>query len=415
MKMKNTFTAGVFVLLGVAVSHAAHANVLERPEGIKIGQRMTLRPYVSLSLSYDSNVRSSHYGESDVMWMISPGLGLTYHAETWSLSLSGYYNYKHYNKTEHSDYNRHSYGEELRWAWSNSTGAEKGWSLTLTESFQQVTMSDDMTSANGRGYSPDSRQFQFSGALQRRFNEHWHATINSGYYWLDYQNNPNRYSSYYGWDRWMLGGEIGFAPSKWTDFILAGNYQGYTQDNALKNSYFSDNSQAISVQAGLGSYMTERISYRLLMGWSRFEYGDDADADNGFVYTASGNWKIGDTWNMMLLATSYYQPSERQYASSLRIDSLSWGLSKTMVRGKLRGTFDVIYRREEHTYARSGFMGNDYVLDVLTGRLGFDYNINRLLAFFVYGEYQKSWNDDSDSEYYDYDRWRLTTGFRLKY
>ena len=44
------------VLSLVAVMAAvASADVLDRPTGIKIGQRMTLRPYVSMSVSYDSS------------------------------------------------------------------------------------------------------------------------------------------------------------------------------------------------------------------------------------------------------------------------------------------------------------------------------------------------------------------------
>jgi len=408
--------AGVLIMLGAAVL-TARASMLDRPEGIRIGQRMTLRPYVSFSASYDSNVRSRSDGkDEDIMWTISPGLGLSYNAENWSLLLSGYYNYRQYCKSENSDYNRHSYGQDLRWNWANSTGAEKGWSLVLGESFQQVTMADDMTLTDGRGYTADTRQFQFTGALQRRFNEHWHGDVNGAYYWLDYMNDNNQRNSLYGWDRWMVGGEVGFAPSRWTDILLSGSYQNYHQDNAENSSLVSGDSKGFSLQGGLGSYMTDRISYRLLVGWSRFEYGG-ASTDDGFVYTASGNWKIGETWNTMLLATSYYQPSERQYASSSRVDSFSWGLAKTMIRGKLRGTLDLRYRRDTNNFAGGSIYNNDYNIDVITGRLGFDYNLNRLLAFFVYGEYQKSWNSEGSQrqDAYDYDRWRVTAGFRLKY
>jgi len=415
--MQNLTRIGVVMLLGVAAM-AVHASVLDRPEGIKIGQRMTLRPYVSMSLSYDSNVRSTHDDvEGDAMWTISPGLGLSYNAENWALLFSGYYNYHHYFKSENSEYNQHSFGEDLRWNWANSTGAEKGWSLILGESFQQVSMADDMTLSDGRGYTADSRQFQVSGALQRRFNERWHGDVNGSYYWLDYANDTTQRGSMYGWNRWLAGAEAGYAPSKWTDILVTGNYQGFSQDNAEQSQYVSSDSYGYSLQGGLGSYMTDRISYRLLAGWSRFEYGGGARSSDGFVYTASGNWKIGETWNTMLLATSYYQPSERQYASSSRVDAFSWGLAKLMIRGKLRGTLDLRYRRETNDYAGPGVGDVDYVLNIITGRLGFDYNLNRLLAFFVYGEYQRSLNSECDSRYgaYDYNRWRVSLGLRLKY
>jgi len=415
--MRQFARAFVLILLGGALL-GVQAEVLDRPEGIQIGKRMTLRPYVALSVSYDSNVRSRHDNvEDDVMWTISPGLGLTYNAENWSLLMSGYYNYRHYCKGGHSDLNHHSYGQDLRWNWANSTGSEKGWSLVLGESFQQITAADDMTLADGRGYSADTRQFQLSAALQRRFNEHWHGDVNASYYWLDYMNDTKQREALYGWDRWMAGGEVGFAPSKWTDILLTGSYQGYTQDNAEQSTRIGGDSRGFSVQGGIGSYMTDRISYRLLAGWSRFEYGDGAWSDDDFIYTVSGNWKIGETWNTMLLATSYYQPSEQQYASASHVDALSWGLAKLLIRGKLRGTLDLRYRRDAHSYAGDVNADYDYTTDVITGRLGLDYNLNRFLAFFVYGEYQRSWNDASErrSYAYDYDRWRVTAGIRLKY
>ena len=417
--MKTTsfcFAVLFCALVGVL---SARAEVLDRPQGVRIGERLTLRPYVSLTATYDSNVnaRGSRAGsdeDDDFYWSISPGLGLTYNAENWSLLMSGYYTYRHYFKEANKDLNRHTFGEEIRYNWANSTGNEKGWSLILGESFQRIARTDDLTMNDGRGYTSDSQQFQITGAVMRRFNEYWHGDINGGYYQLDYDNDTNERYSYYGWSRWLVGAEAGFAPSKWTDILLSGSYQGYTQDNTSLST-IGDNSTGLTLQGGLGSYMTDRISYRALAGWSQFDYGDGASKANGFVYTLSGNWKIGETWNMMLLGSSYYQPSERQYSSQTRVDSLSWGVAKSMVRGKLRGTFDIRYRHEtiEHVTNSS----YDYALDIWTGRIGLDYSLCRFLSVFGYGEYQKSMNDESDRRNgaYDYDRWRISLGLKLSY
>ena len=58
--MKKHFLSSSLALLlaGAFSCQSAFAEVLDRPTGIKIGERMTLRPYVSLSLTYDSNVRA---------------------------------------------------------------------------------------------------------------------------------------------------------------------------------------------------------------------------------------------------------------------------------------------------------------------------------------------------------------------
>ncbi|MBO7721959.1 MAG: hypothetical protein J6T01_06100 [Kiritimatiellae bacterium] len=393
----------------------ACAEMLDRPEGIRIGQRMTLRPYVSLSLTYDSNVGSTHDGDrGDALWTVSPGLGLTYNGDSWSLLLSGYYNYRQYCKSSNDRYNRHSYGESARFNWSNASGGGKGWTLLLGQSFQQVTMGDDLVLGDGRNYSMGTRRLQVQAALQRRFNEYWHGDVNASYYWLDYMNDTRDYNSLYGWERALVGGEVGFAPSRWTDFIVSGNYHTYDQDNA-HGTTLSSRSQGYSVQAGLGSYMTERVSYRALAGWSRFEYANDASSSDGFVYTVSGNWKIGETWNTMLLASSYYHPSERQRSSKSRSDALSWGLAKLMIRGKLRATLDLRYRHETVEHITTS--GYDYCIDVITGRIGFSYTFNRFLSGYLHGEYQRSWNDNSGTRNgaYDYDRWRITTGIRVSY
>ena len=405
--------------LALALGQVAFAEVLDRPSGFKIGERLTLRPYVTTSITYDSNVnatggRRDNSDKDDYLWTISPSLWLHYNGENWSTILSGFYNYRQYFKRCHRNYNRHEYGEDLRWNWANSVGAEKGWSLILGESFHQITMANDMI-VDGGSYNGDARQFQLAGSIQRRLNEHWHGDLNANYYWLDYENDVRNRNAFYGWDRWQVGAEAGYSPSKWTDILVSGSYQGYSQDN-VSGSAYSNDSKGYSLQVGVGSYMTERISYRALAGWSRFEYGNGLASDDGFIYTLSGNWKIGETWNTMILGSSYYQPSERQYASHSRIDAISWGLAKVMVRGKLRATLDFRYRRETHEYD-AGSSNYDYILNIWTGRLGLDYSICRLLSVFAYGEYQKSMNDESRARNgaYDYDRWRLTAGIKLAY
>ena len=110
-----------FLLLGAAafLATVAGAETMDRPGGIRIGQRLTLRPYVSVSATYDSNVFSYHDGGSgkdtdDVMWTVNPGLGLEYKAENWALLFSAYYNYRAYCQKKYWDnYNQHSYGEKI--------------------------------------------------------------------------------------------------------------------------------------------------------------------------------------------------------------------------------------------------------------------------------------------------------------
>lgn len=408
----------VLAVAGVMAA-GAYAEIVDRPTGIKIGQRMTLRPYVSLSVSWDSNVAGTHSNsrnDGDVLWTVNPGLSLDYRADTWSLLLTGYYNYHAYMKHENSNtHNHHTYGETLRWNWSNMKGVERGWSLMLSETFQQIAMTDDMSYGNGTSYSADRYQLTVNGAAQHRFNEQWHADFDASYYLLDYRNDTGNTGmpALFGWQRWTAGAGLGFAPSKWIDLLGHVGYQGYKQDNTSTTRTGSE-SYGYTAQVGFGSYATERISYRALAGWSRFEYGKTSTSD-GFIYTLTGNWKISDTLHTMLMASSYYQPSERERSSVSRVDAVSWGLGKSLVRRKLNATVDLTYRHETHEATRGGSI--DYALDVATARAGLHYAVNRFWTGFVTAEYQRSINSESDrkSGYCDYDRWRLTMGVRLTY
>ena len=413
MKVKRA----IFVLFAVGVS-AVQAEVLDRPGGLKIGQRMTLRPYVSLDYTYDSNNDQQKDGTTVSSWAVNPGLNLTYNAETWNLTAGVFYRYLAYNKYVRS-LNENNYGENVTFNWSSSQGGTKGWSLMLTERYQKICEDDDLTRNNGYGLWRDRQEFNVGAVLQRRFNDRFHGDINASYYYLDYDNDPRRYAALYGWDRWTVGVEAGYAMSKWMDLLVAGSYQGYTQDNGndltgYGKSRYSDDSKGWTVHGGFGSYFTERISYRVMTGWSQFEYSDGADDINGWTYSVSGNWKMSDTWNMMLLATSYYQPSEREYGCANRVDSISWGIGHSMIRGKLRAKFDIAYRRETREYSSQGTW--DYDEDILSTRFGLDYTINRFLAVYGRLEYQGCWFSD-DVGYYDrdYNRLRGTIGFRLTY
>lgn len=410
------------LMLGAGV---ASAEMMDRPVGMKIGERMTLKPYVALSAGYDSNVNGRKNGSDDVLWIVNPGLGLEYKAETWSVLASAYYRYHAYTKSKNIDRNNnHTFGESLTYHWTDSLPGERGWTVMLTETYKQINEIEDMTDAMGHDYSRDRWEFTSAGAVQRRFGAGLHADLNASYYWLDYKNKNNKDIPYalYGWDRWTAGGEIGYAPSKWTDILLAANYQGYHQDNR-RNSYYSDSSSyrksnetfGYTVQTGLGSFATEKITYRVLGGWSHYEYKSHGKTLNGFTYSASANWRITDTWRASLLATSGYQPSEREFSSSQRYDSVSAGVAHAMIQGKLNGTFDVAYRRESRE--NKGSASYDYDLDIMTYRLGLTYVLNRYLQFFTNFEYRQSMTEGNNNygKGYDYNRFRGTLGLRFTY
>lgn len=421
---KRSFYTAFFAI--IVASGAAFAERMDRPVGIKIGERMTLKPYVGLSVAYDSNVDGITDGAEDVFWTVNPALNLEYKAENWLLLGNVFYQYNQYTKNDgRSLRSNHAYGEDLTYRWTDSLPGEKGWSLMLSEKYLKTNQLEDFTDSIGRAYGRDRQEFKFAGALQRRFGKGWHADLNANYYWLDYDSSNQQKSAYglYGWERWGVGGEIGYAASQWTDILIAASYQGFDQDNRNNNAYArhadygrSSGAKGWTVQGGLGSFATERITYRILGGWSRYQFDEGGENSDGFTYTVSGNWNISETWKTMVLFTSYYQPTEMEYGSSQRVDSLSWGIAHSMVQGKLHGTFDVAFYRRGKEY--SAVDSYDYDLDQFKLRLGLTYVLNRYLQFFGTAEYMNSWCEQSDSpvgSLYEYDRFLLTLGLKFTY
>ncbi len=423
MARHNRFLVALAAL--VATSAAALAGAMDRPVGIKIGERMTLKPYLSVSASYDSNVDGRKDGSEDVIWVVNPGLTLDYRSEQWTATANVFYQYNAYSKhatSSQRDY--HAYGEDVTVRWMNSLPGERGWTLMLSEKYAVYNDLQDFVDGIGHEYGRDRQEAKVAAALERRFTERFHGNVNANYYWLDYKQNNNQNQSYglYGWQRWGIGAELGYAFSPWTDLLIAGSYQDYRQDNRNNNYYHahpeygqSNGSSGYTAQAGFGSYATERISYRVLGGWSTYDYDEGGSSSDGFTYTVSANWNISETWKTMLLATSYYQPTEREYGSSQRVDSLSWGVAHSMVQGKLSATADIAYRREGREY--SAVNSYDYDLDIYTGRLGLTYILNRYLQFYATVEYRQSLSEGSSSrgDYYDYERYRATLGMRFTY
>lgn len=411
----------MFALCASALSMAAVASEYERPQGFKIGDRLTLKPYVSLSFTYDSNVDSTKHAKSGSNWNIAPGMGLTYAGDNWGLTGSVWYQYHAYNNYS-SQLNQSSYGERILFNWKNSAVNEKGWTVKINERFQQISQDDDMSNHNGRGVGRDRSEFSAEGIIERRLNNYIHMALTGSYYMLDYDNDSKKYAPMYGWQRATVGGEVGYMASKWTDFVVAGDYMWYDQDNNKlrganyysgyqgKGRKVSSDSEGWSLMGGIATRATEKLDYRILGGYSRFKYGGGAKEMGGFTYQASLRWKIDDRLNFMVLGSSYYQPSETAYASARKIYTLSAGLAKSFIRGKVTGSLDAAYRKE--TTECSEYDVDDYEQDIWTGRLGLNYNLNRFFSFFARLEYQFT---DSDQRSYEYDRWRGTVGVRLSY
>ena len=133
-----------------SLAAVASAEVMDRPKGIEIGEHLTLRPYVSLSYTYDSNVDSTKHSKAGNQWVVNPGLGAEYLSENWKVSGAVWYQYHAYNRYSRQ-LNTSSYGEFLKLDWADSLPNERGWRVMFNERFQQISQDDDMSNDKGRG------------------------------------------------------------------------------------------------------------------------------------------------------------------------------------------------------------------------------------------------------------------------
>ena len=390
-----------------------------RPTGFRFfNNHLTIKPYVSLTYTYDSNIDTTHHAEDDSIFAVTPGADFEWRGEKWALTGSLWYRYRYYCEYNH-DMGENSYGENLAFTYSSSQKNEKGWTLMLSERYGFYNQSDDLGSRNGRGVWRDRETFNMAGILERRFTERWHADVQGQYNWIDYKNDTGHYAPLYGWSQYSAGLQAGYAASRWTDLLVAAGYSRYDQKTNSRgqnlNRRYSNNSDSYSVMAGFGSHMTELITYRALMGASWFDYGNAGDTDCGWTYSLSANWRIHRQVQLSVLGSSYYQPSERSVGQAVKVYTLGGGISYLTLGDRLNLTANVSWRYEENVYSDSAYTRRqNYDETWLSARLGADYLVNRWMSVFANIMWEEEWCGKGNSNY-DYDRFRGTLGVRFHY
>lgn len=399
---------------GLAISAvAAGGSEADKPQGFRFfNQHLTIKPYVAVSYTYDSNFDTTHKAEGDSIFCVNPGLEFIWLADRWSLAGTVWYRWNSYAKNN-GNMGENSYGESLTYKWATSKSNEKGWSLVLGERYSYINQSDGLDTRSGRGIWRDRQNLDLSGVLERRFTERWHADLIGQYTWLDYKNDTGKYAPMYGWSEWAVGAEAGYAASAWTDLLIAGGYADYTQKSGHGYRNYSNDSHVWTVQGGLATRATEKISYKLLMGASWLDYGGVANADVGWTYSLSANWRILRQLQWSVLGSSYYQPSERTVGQAVKVYAISTGISYLTLGDKMTLTANVAWRHEQNVYADQYLgAGFDYDEDILSARLGADYTLNRWMSIFASFVWENEW---CDTTVYEYDRFRGTVGVRFHY
>lgn len=401
--------------LGLAAEASkGNGSAGSRPSGFIFDDgRLTIKPYVSLSYTYDSNIDTTHKSDADSIFCVNPGATFTWTQDRWALVGGLWYRYNAYAKYQ-ARMGENSYGEDLGYQWSNVGEDDRGWNFKVLERYALMSQNDDISKQDGRGVWRDREKLDVSGVLERRFTERWHADVMGQYNYLDYKNDTGKYAPLYGWQQRAVGAEVGFVAGHYTDILIAGGWSDYLQHGGHGLHNYDTHSQVWSIQGGIGSHMTEKITYRALMGASSLSYGGHDNADSGWTYQLSANWRARRNIQFSLLGNSYYQPSERSLGQALKVYSLSAGVSYLTMGDRLTLTGNISYRLEEAVWNdRYLAHGSDYDETLLAVRLGADYVINRWISIYAHFTWQESWCEDYD--YYNYDRFIGTVGMRFHY
>lgn len=310
-----------------------------------------------------------------------------------------------------------SFGESLRYNYSSSDPSTKGWSLMLAQRYAHMSQSDSLDSSDGRGIWRDRQTIDVSGVLERRFTERWHADVQAQYSLLDYENRSGKYVPLNGWDQYSAGAQIGYAASRWTDMLVAAGYSRYVQDyehwNATSRKY-STKSNTYSIQAGIGTRATERISYRALAGASWLDYAGTGQTDNGWTYTLAGNWRVHRQVQISVMGSSYYQPSDQYVGQANKVYTFSGGVSYLTLGDRLNLTGNVSWNFYDTCYADPVY-SKSYSSDrtYISTRFAADLLVNRWMSLFAHVIWDKNMYEQRSQ--YDYNRVRGVMGVRFHY
>ena len=398
------------VLACLVIVLSTSRSMAQESRGFKFNN-LTVSPYVNLEAAYDSNVnynrgsggggRSGQQEEvSDTILTFSPGVDLTYNGNEWGLAGNAWYGYDRY--TDEDQLNADRYGESLKF-WRESA---KGWRVVLGESYVKSAQNDSLMDG-GNGLWRDREQVDLTGAVSYQLSEKTGLTLSGMYSDLSYQNDKDQNAApLYGWQEYTLGLEVARKLTEKSNLLLSGSYQEYISDGATGG--VSDNSSGYTLQAGIGSRATERITYRALVGASVFDYAG-GDQLMGTTYSLDGSWIINKKLAASVAGSSYFQPSERESNQAMQVSVLSAGLTYRPMR-KLTARLDGAVRREENQYSNGRMPASTE--DMFSIRARADYQLRRNVTVYGGVEYEK---ENSDSTLYGFDRYRGSMGLNFRY
>ena len=115
MKNRVSVIALFTMLAGMAIAQqgVTKPQTESRPMGFRFfNQHLTIKPYVSLSYTYDSNVDADRSSSDDSVFAINPAVDFEWHGSKWMLVGNVWYRHRYF--CEYNDeMGEDSYGESL--------------------------------------------------------------------------------------------------------------------------------------------------------------------------------------------------------------------------------------------------------------------------------------------------------------
>lgn len=397
----------ILLSAAVASSIAATASAAYGPQGLRcFGGRMTIKPYVSVSATYDSNIDTTKHGTDDTI--VSANAGATFNllqGDRWSVNGGVWYRFHSHSK-HHETNNKDSYGANLSGSWQNSDVMSRGWSLSGNFNYVHTMQADSLNSGQGRGIWRDREAFGVSGAVERRFSGVLHGNFSAAYDWMDYKRSTG-YAPLYGHSTYSIGAGIGAAVTRLTDISLNG---GWSHSQQKGSGVSGDSSSSYSIMAGLGSRATKRIQYSLMAGMSAANFGGHHNVNRSFSYSATAGWRVTKNWNISLAGSSFYRPSETYAENGTKNYTMSIGSSYLTMGERVTITGDISYRYEDVVYSGLGQGGDEQLVSF---RLGARYTFNRWVSCYLNFATEEEWYEHGGRN--DYDRYRVEAGMTFHY
>ena len=390
----DMYKAMFFLLVGVLPMGVC----AQRSDGLRFGH-FKVSPYVSLDVSYDSNIRLQVDDQADIVYRLNPGLDAEYTGTDWGIVGNAWYAYDVYQK--YDVLNSHRYGEDLE----IYVESVKGWKLRMGERYNFSNQNDSNLSG-GSGIWRNRHQFDIDAVLAYEISERWSVGLNGMYTDNWYDRQTSKYQPLYGFSSAQIGAESDYAITPKTGLILNGSFQRYISDSPDMGS--KTDSDGYTIMGGFGSRFTERLKYRILVGASTYSTEDDFSISPSL--NANINWMMSQRWALTVATATYYQPSETVQGQSKNIWSLSAGVSYKPTE-RLDMSVDLVYRRENCETMYNEVSTKDYVTDQYVGRYRVAYWFVKYASVYAAAEYTLQTDEIID----DWERYRLSIGCLFRY